>query len=101
MKRILRELLSVYLGIALILMVIPNIRVKAVTTVLWPLPSNYTTVNNGFNASSHLGIDIPAPKGTNIYAVYAGTVIYSGDLIDKSGYNSYGHIVIIHQLLEL
>ena len=51
---------------------------------LWPLPAKYTTVSCGFGwrthpvtgkAQYHLGIDIPAPYGTEIYAVNDGTVI--------------------------
>ncbi len=51
---------------------------------LWPLPSKYTTVSSGFGwrihpvtgkQQFHQGIDIPAPYGTEIYAVKDGTVI--------------------------
>lgn len=51
---------------------------------LWPLPSKYTKVSSGFGwrihpvtgkQQFHQGIDIPAPYGTDIYAVKAGTVI--------------------------
>lgn len=51
---------------------------------LWPLPSKYSKVSSGFGwrvhpvtgkDQFHLGIDIPAPYGTDIYAVNDGTVI--------------------------
>jgi murein DD-endopeptidase MepM/ murein hydrolase activator NlpD len=52
--------------------------------LMWPLPQKYTTVSCGFGprihpvtgkAQFHLGIDIPAPYGTEIYAVNDGTVV--------------------------
>ncbi|MBQ2766279.1 MAG: peptidoglycan DD-metalloendopeptidase family protein [Clostridia bacterium] len=51
---------------------------------LWPLPSAYTKVSSGYGnrihpvtgkPQFHQGIDIPAPYGTEIYAVNDGTVI--------------------------
>lgn len=51
---------------------------------LWPLPQSYTRVSSGFGyrihpvtgkPQHHNGIDIPAPYGTEIYAVNDGTVI--------------------------
>lgn len=51
---------------------------------LWPLPSSYTKVSSGYGwrvhpvtgkNQFHQGIDIPAPYGTDIYAVNDGTVI--------------------------
>ena len=51
---------------------------------LWPLPQSYTRVSSGFGyrihpvtgkPQHHQGIDIPAPYGTDIYAVNDGTVI--------------------------
>lgn len=63
----------------------------------WPVPgrssisSEFTNRINPITgkAEKHLGIDIPAPTGTNIVAAEAGTVI-------KAGWNnSYGYMVII------
>lgn len=51
---------------------------------LWPLPGKHTKVSSGFGwrihpvtgkQQFHQGIDIPAPYGTEIYAVNDGTVI--------------------------
>ncbi len=51
---------------------------------LWPLPSAYTRVSSGYGnrihpvtgrPQFHQGIDIPAPYGTEIYAVNDGTVV--------------------------
>lgn len=51
---------------------------------LWPLPQSYTKVSSGFGwrihpvtkkQQFHNGIDIPAPYGTEIYAVNDGTVV--------------------------
>ncbi len=52
--------------------------------LLWPLPASYTRVSSKFGwrihpvtgkQQFHQGIDIPAPYGTEIYAVNDGTVI--------------------------
>lgn len=51
---------------------------------LWPLPSNYKKVSSKFGwrihpvtgkDQFHQGIDIPAPYGTDIYAINSGTVV--------------------------
>ena len=51
---------------------------------LWPLPQPYTKVSSGYGwrihpvtgkQQFHLGIDIPAAYGTEVYAVNAGTVV--------------------------
>ncbi len=51
---------------------------------LWPLPQSHTRVSSGFGyrihpvtgkPQHHNGIDIPAPYGTEIYAVNDGTVV--------------------------
>jgi murein DD-endopeptidase MepM/ murein hydrolase activator NlpD len=67
---------------------------------LWPLPTSYKKLSSYFNQKRtinslgivnrvHYGIDIPAPRGTSIYAVKAGTVITA-----KYG-SGYGYYVII------
>lgn len=42
------------------------------------------------NNVSHQGIDLAAPKGTNIYGSHSGKVIYAGDQFSR-----YGKIVIV------
>lgn len=63
----------------------------------WPVPGR-STISSGYgNRTSpisgrsefHTGIDIPAPRGTNIIAGDGGRIIYSGWM------NGYGNTVII------
>ncbi|MBR3963796.1 MAG: peptidoglycan DD-metalloendopeptidase family protein [Clostridia bacterium] len=67
---------------------------------LWPLPTSYKKLSSYFNQKRtinslgivnrvHYGIDIPAPRGTSIYAVKAGKVLTA-----KYG-SGYGYYVII------
>ena len=53
---------------------------------IWPIPG-YTTITSQFGyrnapttgaSTYHTGIDIGAPQGTNILAVFSGTVTYTG-----------------------
>ena len=55
---------------------------------LWPLPSKYNKISSKFGnrihpvlgtPQFHKGIDIPAPKNTEIYCVAKGTVIETGN----------------------
>lgn len=65
---------------------------------LWPLPASYNTLSSLFAGRkhpitgkyhSHTGIDVPAPKGTNIYAAKSGVVT-------TSAYHwSYGNYVVV------
>lgn len=64
-------------------------------TYSWPL-KGYSTISSGYGwrtlrgkRNLHTGIDIPAPKGTAIYAIDSGKVILSRN------YGSYGECVII------
>ncbi len=65
---------------------------------IWPVPSNYTYISSGYVARNnpvsgrpeyHSGYDIPAPKGTSVFAVADGVVITSGWV------NGYGNTVMI------
>lgn len=67
---------------------------------LWPLPAGYNTLSSLFAGRrhpitgkyhSHTGIDIPAPRNTNIYAAKSGVVTTS---IKKGSYGNY--VVISH-----
>ena len=67
---------------------------------VWPLPSKYTNISSKFGnrihpvlgtPQFHKGIDIPAPKNTEIYCVAKGTVIETG--------NDYGngkYVIVDH-----
>lgn len=61
---------------------------------VWPAHGSFTgnfgidTINGAYR--KHKGIDIAAPKGTNIYASRAGTVVYAG--WNNGG---YGKLIII------
>ncbi len=69
---------------------------EAKKKLLWPLPIEYKKVSSPFGDrilygkyDFHLGIDLPAPSGTDIYASKSGTVL-------KATYNSsYGYYVLI------
>lgn len=64
----------------------------------WPLPLSYTYISSYYGGrihpitgkkDFHMGIDMPAPSGTPVYAALAGRVIYANWL------GSYGRAVII------
>jgi len=64
----------------------------------YPLPSSYTKISSRFGyrihpitkrPQTHNGIDLPAPRNTNIYAVRGGVVSISGYS------SSYGNYVVI------
>ncbi len=65
-------------------------------SLLWPLDSSHRTISSKYGNrilygknDFHLGVDIPAPYGTDIYASNDGTVL-------KAEYNSsYGYFVLI------
>ncbi len=78
---------------------------------IWPLPAKHTKISSPFGERTHPvtgkpqfheGIDIPAPKKTEIYCVAAGTVVETGNhyangkyvLVDHGGgiVTSYAHL---------
>ncbi len=61
-----------------------NTSTAATGTFGYPLPSSYSRVSSGFvnrispitgKRENHNGLDLPAPRGTNIYAADGGTVV--------------------------
>lgn len=65
-------------------------------TFSWPVPASYSRVSSGYGwrvlwgrMDFHLGIDIPVPYGTNIFASKAGTVVTA------TWHYSYGNYVLI------
>ncbi len=57
----------------------------------WPLDQVQVTSTFGHRGKDfHEGIDLRAAKGTNVYAVDAGKVIYSGEKI-----SGYGRLIVI------
>ncbi|GHU52889.1 hypothetical protein FACS1894132_03620 [Clostridia bacterium] len=56
---------------------------------IWPVNGGYISATMG-DGRGHKGIDIAAPRGTEIYAVEAGTVILA-----KNTGNGYGNYVVI------
>ncbi len=63
---------------------------------IWPVPLSHKRVSSGFGnrilngkKDYHTGIDIPAPKGTNIYASNGGKVLTA------TSHYSYGNYVLI------
>lgn len=59
-------------------------------SIIWPVDGKVTSEFGLRDGIPHDGIDIFAPEGTPIKAVYNGKVIYSGD--ELSG---YGNLIII------
>lgn len=61
-------------------------------TYMWPAQSDYTRISSGYGYRGrefHLGIDIPAGYGTDVYAANGGKVV-------KASYHySYGNYVVI------
>ena len=86
----------------MIIFVLPKsefiLQANADVAALWPLPKQYTTISSNYYAQRgngiHKAIDIPAPEGTDIYAVLDGEVIFSGVLADSK--DSCGNTVILY-----
>ncbi len=58
----------------------------------WPLKS-HPRMSRGFDEhlrKPHEGLDLPAPKGTNILAAAAGRVIYAGN-----AFHGYGKMILV------
>jgi|GEM_PF-5284689 len=65
----------------------------------WPLPSDYTQYSQSFGekwsanpSKKHTGLDLPAPKGTKVYAAKSGRVSRKGDL--GNGWGTY--VIVSH-----
>ena len=71
---------------------------------LWPLPGNINTLSSYYGtrkdpftgkAKNHTGIDVPAARGTKIYAAKSGVVTTS--VLGSGGSWAYGnHVVVSH-----
>ncbi len=60
--------------------------------LLWPL-EYHTRVSRGYRISGrrpHVGLDIPAPTGTEILAVSSGRIVYAGQ-----AFRGYGKMILI------
>jgi len=76
-------------------------------TFIWPLPATYTRVLSGFTVrkdpmdpekkktESHLGIDIPAPEGTDISSAAAGTARVRSQIDTEGNLVGYGNYVTV------
>ena len=69
-------------------------------TMGYPLPSSYTTVSSGFvtrtspisgKTENHNGFDLPAPRGTSIYAADAGKVVIARHSSSWGNYVTIDH----------
>lgn len=69
-------------------------------TMGYPLPSSYTTVSSGFitrtspisgKTENHNGLDLPAPRGTSIYAADAGKVVIARHSSSWGNYVTIDH----------
>lgn len=101
-KNYLKRCLSVLFAFIMLCLVLPimQFKVEAVTTVLYPVEWKFQTKGTRFNnlrntenpenIDYHNGLDISATQGTNIYAVYDGTVEFSG------WKDSYGNFVVLY-----
>ncbi|MCI8589380.1 MAG: peptidoglycan DD-metalloendopeptidase family protein [Clostridiales bacterium] len=65
--------------------------------MIWPLPTAYGTITDKYGPRTlfgqydfHLGVDIPAPAGTPVYASQAGVVEYA------EKHYSYGNFIVIN-----
>ena len=103
-----RKILSCFTSIAVLFSVLcflpakitNNMTAKAAVNALWPVPEIYQSITTHFdsrrntvnpeNSNYHNAMDIAAPEGTDIYAVYDGEVKFSG------WKNSYGNFVVIY-----
>lgn len=68
-------------------------QVNLPSNLMWPLARR--NVSQPFREPAafrdrHDGIDIPAPRGTRIYAASSGRVVYAG-----SKFNGYGKLIIV------
>jgi len=59
-------------------------------SIIWPVDGTVTSEFGIRDGIPHDGIDISAPEGTLVKAVYDGKVIYSGDEL-----KGYGNLIII------
>lgn len=86
-----KNLLNVVLFMFVILFIMQvKETVHAAEAYYWPVPS-VTNLSRGYS-STHNGLDIAAPVGSNIYATKSGTVIGIGNACSCVGaYSNCSH----------
>ena len=88
-----RILVVVIMGMCIGLLFVGGTMAKAQASTQWNWPTEEGTLTDMFGSrnAKHFGIDIAAPVGTQVYAVYSGRVT-------KSYYSdTYGQVVFIKQ----
>jgi murein DD-endopeptidase MepM/ murein hydrolase activator NlpD len=69
---------------------IPDKQAQRRNKLMWPI-ARHTRISQQFNPDApHDGIDIPAPRGTRIYAPAPGRVAYAGHK-----FHGYGKMILI------
>jgi murein DD-endopeptidase MepM/ murein hydrolase activator NlpD len=68
----------------------PEKEKRETISIIWPVNGTVTSEFGIRDGIPHDGIDIAAPEGTQVKAVYDGKVIYSGDEL-----KGYGNLIII------
>jgi murein DD-endopeptidase MepM/ murein hydrolase activator NlpD len=68
----------------------PRGRVSGRPVFAWPVPGTVSSPFGFRDGAHHDGVDIPAPKGTQVRAAESGRVIHAGDTLA-----GYGNLIIV------